>query len=209
MNPVWFWLGALGLYGLFSAWYVGWGGPLWPEEIDAHMARLAASGEGIDDERRAAIRRFLEGDDGREFFMVNLARLPGAPVADPETAEPRPAPELLQRYTRPFMTKLFRRAGHPAFFGRAAGGYVEHWGVEPDPAWSFAGVIRYRSRRDMIELATHPDFAGIHAYKLAAMTNTLAFPVSPGLTLLGPRVWMALLLGLVAALAHLAFGARS
>lgn len=208
MSPLWIWLAALALYALFSAWYVGRRRPLAPAEIDAHLARMAEGPEAPEPDRLAAIRAFLESDDGREFFMVNLARLPDDPVADPVTGELRPAPEMLRRYTRPFMTKLLRRAGHPAFFGRAAGGAIERWGVEPDPGWSFAGVVRYRSRRDLIELATHPGFAGIHAYKRVAMTHTQAFPAAPGLALLGPRVWMALLLALAAALAHLTVGAR-
>ena len=37
-----------------------------------------------------------------------------------------------------------------------------------------------------------------------AMANTLAFPVAPATLLLGPRVWVALLLALLAALGHLA-----
>ena len=83
---------------------------------------------------------------------------------------------------------------------------VEHWGVEPDPGWSMAGVIRYRSRRDMIELATDPAFAPAHAFKIAAMSHTLAFPVAPGFTVLGPRVWLALVLGLLASLGQLLLG---
>jgi hypothetical protein len=101
------------------------------------------------------------------------------------------------------MPALFKRAGHPIFVGPAAGGYLEHWGVEPNPGWTFAGIIRYRSRRDMIVLATDPAFDPAHAYKIAAMANTLAFPVTPAMTFFGPRVWMALVLLLLAALAHL------
>ncbi len=69
-------------------------------------------------------------------------------------------------------------------------------------------MIRYRSRRDMAELATHPSFRPIHAYKLVAMTHTLAFPATPGMVFFGPRVWVALVLGLLSSLTHLLFGAR-
>jgi hypothetical protein len=54
-----------------------------------------------------------------------------------------------------------------------------------------------------MELATHPAFEPAHAYKVAAMASTLAFPVAPATLLLGPRVWVALVVGLLAALAHL------
>ena len=111
---------------------------------------------------------------------------------------------MLEGYTRPFMRALFLRAGHPAFFGRAAGGYLEAWNVAPDPGWSVGAAIRYRSRRDLIELVNDPRFAGDHAFKQAAIESTFAFPTSPGLVVLGPRVWVGLLLALLAALAQLA-----
>ena len=206
MSPLWIWIGAVALYALFSLWYVGGSGPLTPAEIDRYLARLEDGPERRDPDRLATLRKFLEQDDGREFFMANLARLPDEPVADPTTGEFRPAGDVLREYTGRFLPSLFRRAGHPAFFGRTAGGYVEQWGVAPDPGWSFVGIIRYRSRRDMMELATSPAFAPAHAYKLVSMSNTLAFPTSPGRVFLGPRVWVALVLGLLAALTQILVG---
>lgn len=203
MNPVWLWIVALALYGLFSVWYNNWRPPLSAAEIERHMSRFDSPGTGgIEPERLAAVREFLEADDGREFFMVNLIRLQPGKIAVPGSEEKLPAPEVLQKYTGYFMPALFRRAGHPAFFARRAGGYVEAWGVEPDPGWSFAGMVRYRSRRDMIELATDPSFEPAHAFKIAAIASTLAFPAAPGMVFVGPRIWIAMLLALVAALGH-------
>ena len=56
----------------------------------------------------------------------------------------------------------------------------------------------------MMELATDPAFEPAHAYKIAAMANTLAFPVAPAFMFFGPRVWVALVLALTAALGQLA-----
>jgi hypothetical protein len=105
------------------------------------------------------------------------------------------------------MPEVLKRGGHPAFAAPAAGDYVEHWGVEADPGWTFSGIIRYRSRRDMMILATDPRFDDAHAYKIAAIANTLAFPVAPTLVFIGPRVWIGLGLALLAALGHLALRA--
>jgi hypothetical protein len=213
MRPLWIWAAAIALYGLFWLWYVGFRGPLTPEEVGVLMSRFATLEAPLEPARLAAVRRFLEADDGREFFMVNLVRLHPGLVAEPgsSSGEARPARDVLERYTDYFMPQLLRRAGHPAFFARGAGGYVEAWGVEPDAGWSFAGMIRYRSRRDMAELATDPAFAKAHVFKVAAIERTLAFPAAPGFAVLGPRVWVALLFGLLAALGHvlaLRFGAR-
>lgn len=208
MNPLLIWLGAVLLYGLFTFWYHNWSGPLRPEEIDAYLERLAGRPEAADPERRERMRRFLEADDGGEFFMVNLIRLHPEPVPDPETGARRPAQEVLRRYTGAFMPRVLLRAGHPTFFGPAAGRYLEQWGVEPDPGWTFAGIVRYRSRRDLMELVTDPRFDPDHAFKIAAISHTLAFPAAPATVVVGPRIAVALVLALAAALGHLLFGTR-
>jgi hypothetical protein len=204
MSPLWLWAGAIALYGAFSLWYNGWRGPLTGEEIETYRKRFEASAEGRDPQRAADLRAFLESDDGGEFFMLNLIRLQPDPVPMPGSGEPTPARRVLEAYTRQFMPGVFRRAGHPAFLGRAAGSYLEAWGVEPDPGWSFTGIVRYRSRRDLMELATAPGFEPAHVYKIAAIANTLAFPVAPVTMFFGPRVWVALVLALLASWGQLA-----
>ena len=201
------WAAALLLYGAFWLWYVGIPRPLSAAEIDAHMAIVTRSKLVATPEQLATVRAFLEADDGGEFFMLNLVRLHGGMVSAPGAAEPRNPREVLDGYTGHFMPALFRRAGHPAFFGRAAAGYVEQWGVEPDPGWSFGAAIRYRSRRDMIELVTDPRFADAHAFKSAAIATTLAFPTTPGFVVVGPKIWVGLVLALAAALLQIGVGA--
>lgn len=203
MRAIWIWAAALGIYAVFYAWYGGMGRPLTPVEIDAAMARFEADPE-VDPARIAALRTFLEADDGDEFFMVNLLRLQPEPVEEPGSGARLPAARVLGRYTDTFMPRLFARAGHPAFLARAAGAALEQWGVASDPDWSLAGVIRYRSRRDLMQLATAPGFEHAHAYKVASLASTVAFPATPALFFVGPRVWVALSLGLLAACAHLA-----
>ncbi len=193
-------------YGVFWLWYVGIPRPLTPAEIDAHLASVADSKLSIPPEQLATLRAFLEADDGDEFFMLNLVRLQPGLVRAPGSAEPRESREVLDGYTSHFMPALFRRGGHPAYFGRAAGGYVEHWGVEADPGWSFGAAIRYRSRRDMIELVTDPRFSDAHLFKSAGIATTLAFPTTPGFVVVGQKIWVGLALALLAALAQIGVG---
>jgi hypothetical protein len=203
MSGIGIWLGALLLYGAFSLWYNSWRGPLGPEEIETYAKRWEQSANPPPPDVLETARAFFESDDGGEFFMLNLIRLHPGEVPVPGSDERQPAQKVLRRYTGYFMPQVLRRAGHPAFLGPAAGRYMEHWGVEPDPGWTFAGIVRYRSRRDLMELTTDPRFDPAHVYKITAMANTLAFPVAPATLLLGPRVWVALLLALLAALGHL------
>ncbi len=77
---------------------------------------------------------------------------------------------------------------------------------EPAPR---TGEPRYRSRRDLIEIASDPRFRDAHIYKIAAMEKTLAMPIDPYFVAGGPRVAVALALMTAAALAHAALARRS
>jgi hypothetical protein len=63
--------------------------------------------------------------------------------------------------------------------------------------WSIAAGMRYRSRRDLLEIGTNPAFSGRHEFKIAAMQKTIAFPIDPWFQLGDPRLVLALVLGLL------------
>ena len=89
--------------------------------------------------------------------------------------------------------------------GRKVGGYIDAWNTEADPDWTIFGLMRYRSRRDLLKLAADPRFAEIHPYKLLGIPVTFSFPTQRELSVyMGPRGWMALVLALGAALLELA-----
>jgi hypothetical protein len=204
MTGLWIWLTAAAIYLAFRAWYDNWRGPLHREEIDSYLQRVEGSELG-DTSDLDSLRRFMEEDDGREFIMLNLVRLNPELVPHPETGELIPAQKLLGGYLGTFLPQLLRRAGHPLLQARKVGGYVDSWNVEPDPGWSFMGYMRYRSRRDLVELVIAPDFFAAHPFKRAAMPNTFSFPTQPVVSFYaGPRVWVGLVLALAAANAHLA-----
>jgi hypothetical protein len=200
------WLGALAAYALFLAWHENWRGKLSPAEIDDIMEKITAlhalEKEGNDPK---IIRAFLEADDGREFFMLNIIRLSQGDVAAPLTGEMLPARKVMEGYTKKFLPAVFARGGYPAIAARRVGGYFDAWGVEADPGWTMMGYMRYRSRRDLAQLVSHPSFSGAHEFKYAAMPQTFNFPTQPIMrSLMGPRVWVGLMIALVAALGQIA-----
>jgi len=206
MASFWVWGVALLGYAAFLAWYVNWRGPLSKAEIETLVTQMRASNVGHGDQDEIpVIRRFLEEDDGREFFMLNVIRLSENDVADPDTGELRPVRQVMAGYTRMFMPTLFARGGHPALAARRIGGMVDTWGLQEVPEWSMMGYIRYRSRRDLAHLVCNPRFGGAHAFKFAAMPQTFNFPTRPMImTLAGPRIWVGLSFALVAAMAQIA-----
>jgi hypothetical protein len=127
------WGVALLLYGGFWLWYVGIPRPLTTEEIDAHLAVIAAADLPVGPEQLVQMRAFLEADDGGEFFMLNLVKVSRDKVMAPGATEPQDARTVLEGYTGHFMPALMRRAGHPAYFGRAAAGYLEQGASNPIP----------------------------------------------------------------------------
>jgi hypothetical protein len=200
----WAWPVALGLYLLFRAWYDNWRGPLSQAEIEAFLAESAKTkvGEHTD---RAVIRAFLEADDGKEFIMSNLVRVHPHEVPHPLNAKPTLGLNLLQNYGRRFVKVLLAHGGHPMLVMRKVGGYVDAWNTPPDPGWTLFGLMRYRSRRDMMRLVMDPAFMDTHPEKILGTLATFSFPTQRMISLyLSPRVTVALLLALLAALTHLA-----
>ena len=204
MSALAIWGAAALVYLGFRGWYDNWRGPIRPEEIDHYLAiGDQTSMDEVND--MALIRRFLEEDDGKEFVMLNLVKLHPKPVPHPKTGELTRAPQLLRGYIGDFMPTLLRHGGLPLLQARKVGPYVDAWGTEADPDWTIVGYMRYRSRRDMIQLATDPRFLNGHGLKIAAIATTFSFPTQYGSgAFMGPRMTVALVLALGAALLQIA-----
>lgn len=202
----WIWGSAAALYVLFRLWYDSWRGPLTKAEIDAFFDEVHSKYGGGNDP--AVLRQFLEADDGKEFVMLNLVKIEEGMVTDPDTGAEVPGRDMMRRYSDPFVRALLGKGGHPAMVGRKVGPYVDAWNVEADPGWSIFGLMRYRSRRDLIAMVRNPLFAKVHPYKLLGIPTTFSFPTQRQVSVfMGPRMWVALVLALGAALVQIAVGA--
>lgn len=168
------------------------------------MAR-AAQAPGAQYTDLQVLRRFMETDDGQEFVMCNLVRLYPHDVAHPVTGKMHSARTMVQMYFSGFLPALLRAGGHPLLATRQVGGYVDAWNTPPDPGWSMVGMVRYRSRRDMVKLGTDQRFFDVHPLKIAAIAQTFSIPTQPVVGVaIRPRFGVALVLLLAAALTHLA-----
>lgn len=188
------------LYLAFTSWYTSCGGPLMPEEIEGYVTLLQERGASL--EEIAPLRAFLESDTGDDFVMVNAIELRNPPL-QVEGVEPgETAEEVLSKYMAYMFPALFSRACHPVVFGQVAAVALDVWGIEDAERWTTAGLIRYRSRRDLMDIATNPAFQGRHEFKIAAMTKTVAFPIDPWIQLGDPRLVLGLLLAVIGLLVH-------
>ena len=180
------------LYALFCFWYTNTEGALTSEEIEVIVARITENGtppEGV-----ALLHQFMESDDGDQFLMFNALDMADDPP-DVEGASPgEDADQLMGRYMAYMFPEMFKRGCHPAFFGASLSNALDLAGIEGAESWDRAVLVRYRSRRDLFEIAGNPIFRGRHKFKLAALDKTIAYPVEPWLYLSDLRFLLALIL---------------
>jgi len=190
------------IYTLFSLWYFNWQGALTPVEIDRFMAAFEEL-EGNKHTDKATFRRFLEEDDGGEFIMLNQVQLRRGDVVHPLTGKAMNASELVGEYFGPFALSLLKRGGHPVFQARTLGGNIDSWNAETNVGFGTTAMMRYKSRRDVVELVLAPAFADAHIYKLAAIERTISYPTRIVMsTWLRPPVAVLLVLLLLASVAQ-------
>lgn len=189
------WIAAALLYLVFYCWYVGFKRRLSAQEVEACCQQLEADWSA---ERIAPVRAFLSKDSGRDFYMANYVKL-----LDRTTSGER-GKTVMQKYQKPFLKGILPRACHPIAVGISASRAVEMWGIDGGEAWTIAALVRYRSRRDLMEILLTPRFAEIHPFKQAAVEKTIAFACDPAYIVGGgPKITVPLLLVTLASLASL------
>jgi len=195
MTPLIIWGLAFTAYAVFWLWYVGLRSKVTPGEADE--AFLALDGGSWTEAQRQNVRDFFASDDGKEFVMVNLLDLK-KPVST--------SLKQLTAYQKIFVGKLMRKAGHPIAIARTNIGNIENVACDNFDNWDVAALMRYRSRRDLLEMLHETVGSEHHGWKLAALEKTIAFPSTSWFILGGPRVVVALAIALLAALAHIVIG---
>ena len=196
----WLWAGPAIVWLLFCLWYTNTAGPLSVNEIDAFAAQVARGSAQVEGsggtERLDRLRRFMTEDTGDQFLMVNLVEM-----ARPDPSRPDTPEESMARYMDHMYPELFRRACHPVFAGPAVHRAMDLVGVEGAERWSTVATMRYRSRRDLLEIALNPAFDGKHEFKIAALAKTIAVPVEPVLYFGDLRLLLFLVLFFLVAVA--------
>ena len=100
--------------------------------------------------------------------------------------------QVMARYMEYMTPALLVRACHPVIMGSAAARAPEMFGIDGVRDWTLGAGMRYRSRRDMLEISVNPAFRGAHRFKVAAIHKTFAFPIDPWFHLGDPRLLLAL-----------------
>lgn len=191
------WLALTVLYMAFFYWYTALGGPLSDQEIKHYLQVFENRVPAPNPEDIARLRRFMEQDTGDDFVMVNVIDMYDTPLQIQGVKPGESSADVLDKYMQYMYPALFSRASHPIFFGQAANSAMDLMNAPGMENWTTGAGMRYRSRRDMLDIATNPAFSGSHDFKIAAMRKTIAFPIDPWFQLGDPRLLLALILGFI------------
>lgn len=160
---------------VFFAWHTPWQGPLTEAEIQEFITTQPETG-GSAWTDTDAFEAFLRADDGRPFVMVNLMELRDtAPVHNGLSAA-----EADAHYGQAVLPLLLRRGSYPIARAERFQTVINSLG---DTAAGFdtVALVRYRSRRDLIDMLMSEPFLAAEVYKWASLENTLVAPSNPKL----------------------------
>lgn len=172
------------IYVAFLIWYSGSGKPLSKQEVQRYISilekRSTGRGEAAENSTRA-FHKFALEDDGKQFFMCNLVKYRDkAQYNDGDRGLTSRAANM--RYVRNTAPMLLKRACHP-------------YGIfkpmlnlrKADEYWDEFVVVRYRSRRDVLNMITSDKWYEGLGDKQAGLSENpnmpgkpvIAFPIIP------------------------------
>ncbi|MEE9279420.1 MAG: hypothetical protein V3V67_04535 [Myxococcota bacterium] len=193
------------VYVVFWIWYGGNGDPLSPSEVDELTERIAAGarsrGAEPDSHLIDAFRTLAEQDDGREFYMVNLMRYREKALYPEGSGYDDDVEAAAARYNAAVVPALIRRGSIPILVGDWQGTFLQ---PEDADVWDQLGIVRYRSRRDMLEMAASLSRENGGMHKWASIEKTHVFPVEPFFDFVFVRSAVAVMLIALGAAVHAA-----
>lgn len=159
-------------FAVFCFWYAS-APRLTQAEVDGYIAAIERQPPEVrGDLDVAAFRRFLEADDGRPFYNVNLFKFRPRAAYPAGRRDGQPATDIsgeaaFGRYATFMLETLPRRACHGVFLSTRS----------ETPDWDVVATVRYRSRRDIAELFVSPEFTRAVVHKWAALLRNERVPV--------------------------------
>jgi len=181
---------------LFLLWHEPWfGRRLRPGEA---ASLLGGKYDDLSLAERERFQAFMDADDGRPFYMVNLMEYRERADYRPGTAlngsthtgiiSGRDAGWL---YSRAVLPELLKRGCYPVF---VAGKIMNLLSAgSGSDFFEDVAIVRYRSRRDMLSMVASPAFLHAVPHKWASLEKTVAVPCRR-LLLIDPGVLVPLVL---------------
>jgi hypothetical protein len=159
------------IYGAFLLWHYRWlSRPLTAADVDSALDGYPDA--GTTPEEKARFRAFLGADDGKPFFMLNLMELRRQAVyADGRHSEVASGRHAHRLYGRMVLKQLLKRGSYPVFVAKKTAAIVDA-GAGTD-FFGEVAIVRYRSRRDMLDMLGDPAYIAGLPHKWASLERTV------------------------------------
>ena len=208
-SPGWPWLVATALSATFLLWHQPWfNRPLTPAEIDAAFAVSVDRATALPEYEKVKLRAFFAGDDGRPFYNVNLMLYRDEAVYADGLPRPgiRTGSDAANAYSRTVIPLLLARGSYPVFVSSKISNLLEE-GAPGADFFQEVAIVRYRSRRDMLDMISNPSYLAGGPHKFASLAKNVAVPTT-GLVPLDASVIIPLILFGLAAMVRVSTQSR-
>lgn len=145
-------------------WYTWSASPLTPEEIESYLETISTQKQVAGREHDlVALRRFLMEDDGLPFYTVNLYRFYEQAAYATDFGYGGSGRDAFDRFSTVMLRLLAARASHPIF--------GSDWVFEDGNPWDRLVIVRYRSRRDLVDIFASSEFESAAVHKWAGLRD--------------------------------------
>ncbi|MBB38464.1 MAG: hypothetical protein CMF01_00115 [Hyphomonas sp.] len=151
----------LSVFALLALWYQWQARSLDQKEIDAYLQTIEEQSQipgGRHD--MAALEDFLQSDDGKPFYTVNMYRFQDVADYPPGSEFSGSGEDAYERFSKVMISLMTARGSHPV--------YGSNW-AHSSSDWDRVVIVRYRSRRDLVDLFSTDEFADASLHKWASI----------------------------------------
>jgi len=143
-------------------WYQWGAQTLSPSDVDNYMAVIAAQTQKPGAKHDLpALRQFLSEDDGMPVYTINLYKFHDAAEYPDASGFSGTGEQAYDRFSRIMISLMAKRGSHPV--------YGSNWVDQANSDWDRIVIVKYRSRRDLVDLFATDDFAEASIHKWASL----------------------------------------
>ncbi len=151
-----------GIVIAFMYWYQWGARVLLPSEVNEYMAVIEAQTQSSGARHDLpALRKFLSEDDGKPVYTVNLYNFHDVADYPDGSGYSGTGRQAYTRFSNIMISLMAKRGSHPI--------YGSDWADQANSNWDRIVIVRYRSRRDLVNLFATDDFAEASLHKWASL----------------------------------------
>ena len=152
----------IGIIIVFMRWYQWGAQTLSPSDVNTYMAAIEAQTQKPGARHDLpALRKFLSEDDGKPVYTVNLYKFHDTAEYPDASGFSGTGEQAYDRFSKVMISLMAKRGSHPI--------YGSNWVDQANSDWDRIVIVRYRSRRDLVDLFATNDFAEASLHKWASL----------------------------------------